>query len=379
MQHTIFPDMSETGPKESIHFTSVVRSLPPSVPFVAPEALERSHSKRLGLRLGANESAFGASPLAIAAMTEAARQSNWYGDPECHELRSKLSVGLGVPIDRILVGNGIDGLLGYVVRAMVEQGTAVISSRGTYPTFSYHVAAFGGRIHTVAYLDDRPDLSKLLETAKRTQARLVYLANPDNPSGSWHSAADIIELSASLPDGCALLLDEAYYEFAAASSVVPLSSTPDNVIRVRTFSKAHGMAGARVGYLIAHSEVISTVGKFRNQFEVSRVSLAGAVASLGDPRHIQSVIEGVEAGRRDYEAMANSIDCPFIPSATNFVCIDVGGPERARAIVAALLARGAFIRMPGASPLDRCIRVTVGKPEERAEFAEILREVVARV
>ena len=359
-------------------FSSVISSLPPSVPFVAPEALERAQSTRLKLRLGANESAFGVSPTALDAMREAVGQTGWYGDPESHDLRLALSRELRVSIDNVLIGNGIDGLLGYVVRAFVEPVVSVVTSLGTYPTFSYHVTAYGGTIHAVPYRDDRPDLAGLFEMVVRTKARLVYLANPDNPSGSWLSAIEVGQFVSDLPSDCMLVLDEAYHEFAPAGSVLPLDAQSSRVIRLRTFSKAHGMAGARIGYAIAASDVISTFGTFRNQFEVSRVSQAGALASISDSSFVSGVILAVEEGRRDYEQLAESIGCPFIPSATNFVCIDVGGADRARAIVATLLGRGVFIRMPGAPPLNRCIRVTVGAPLERTEFADILRDVVSR-
>lgn len=360
-------------------FSSVVSRLPASTPFVAPEALERELGVGLRLRLGANESAFGVSPRAVQAMCEAVAQTNWYGDPESLELRLALAAHTGVAIENLVVGNGIDGLLGYVVRAFVDIGSPVVTSLGTYPTFNYHVAAFGGHLHRVPYHNDRIDLQGLLESVSKTSARLVYIANPDNPSGTWHSHDDLAHFVSDLPSECVVVLDEAYHEFAPEGSALPLDVQSANVIRLRTFSKAHGMAGARVGYAIANEDVISAFGKFRNQFEVSRVSQAGALASLADTDFVRGVIRTVEEGRRDYELLAESMGCPFIPSATNFVCFDVGGPDRARAIVAALSERGVFIRMPGAPPLNRCIRVTVGTDIQRAEFAGILKDVCSRV
>ncbi len=371
--------MPQSDDLGSPQYSRVIAALPQSVPFVAPEALERARGKQLHLRLGANESAFGISPMAVAAMRDAAAQTNWYGDPESHDLRLALSTSLGIDLGNIVIGNGIDGLLGYVVRAIVEPGAAVVTSLGTYPTFSYHVVANGGIVHPVGYRDDRPDLDGLLETVIRTGARLVYLANPDNPSGSCHPANDVARFVVELPSHCTLVLDEAYFEFASPDSVLPIDITHGNMIRVRTFSKAHGMAGARIGYAIAHSDFIATLGKFRNQFEVARVSQAGALASLADIGFVKGVIRAVEEGRRDYEQLSEEIGCPFIPSATNFVCLDVGGVDRARAAVAALLELGVFIRMPGAPPLNRCIRVTVGTPNERSEFARFLKEVITQL
>ncbi len=316
MTLVIFTPMPHKGQNASPQFTAVIGGLPASVPFVAPEALERAQSARLRLRLGANESAFGVSPVALVAMREAAAQTNWYGDPESYDLRLVLSEELGISPDNVLVGNGIDGLLGYVVRALVEPGVPVVTSRGTYPTFSYHAAAYGGTIYAVPYRDDRPDLESLLETAKRTRARLVYLANPDNPSGSWHTAFDVGRFVSDLPSDCVLALDEAYHEFAPPDAVLTVDVARENLIRVRTFSKAHGMAGARVGYAIAHADMISTFGKFRNQFEVSRVSQAGALASLADREFVEGVIKSVADGRADYTRLASELGLATIPSAT---------------------------------------------------------------
>ncbi|HWO57555.1 MAG TPA: aminotransferase class I/II-fold pyridoxal phosphate-dependent enzyme [bacterium] len=357
----------------------LIAALPPSTPFVAPEALERAHGIPLRLRLGANESAFGISPRAWTAMQEAIAAVGWYGDPESYALRAALAKNLGIGIDHLLIGNGIDGLLGYVVRALVDPGDTVVATRGTYPTFAYHVRAFGGRLVAVPYRDDRADLPALLDAARKESARLVYLANPDNPSGSWHHRAQIAEFIELQPEECLLLLDEAYHEFAAADAVpLPQAERP-NLIRLRTFSKAHGMAGARIGYAIGPVELIVAIGRFRNQFEVSRIAQAGAVASLDDPGFVDGVIRAVEEGRRDYGDLAECLGVPVIPSATNFVCFDLGSHARARAALQALLARGVFIRMPGEAPLDRCVRVTVGTPAQRADFAEVFSQTLQEV
>ncbi len=368
--------MSEPPWENAPNFTSVISKLPVTTPFVAPEALERQRGIGLRLRLGANESNFGTSPVAIAAMRAAAGRANLYGDPESHDLRSAISSMLKVPIQNLVVGNGIDGLLGYAVRAFVEEGVYVVTSLGTYPTFNYHVAAHGGVIHRVPYRDDRVDLQALSETARARRARMVYLANPDNPSGTWHHRDDVSRFISDLPQDCMLILDEAYFEFGADDTLPALSVDQPNIIRMRTFSKAHGMAGARIGYAIAHADVIAAFGKFRNQFEVSRISQAGAVASLGDPDFVQAVIGAVDEGRSDYTELAANLGLETIPSATNFVCIDVGGPDRARLVVTELLKRGVFVRMPGEAPLHRCIRVTVGTKPERILFAQVFREIL---
>jgi histidinol-phosphate aminotransferase len=360
-------------------FTRTVRDIPATVPFLAPEAIERRSGRALTLRLGANESAFGPSPLALEAMRAAAAQVNWYGDPESYDLRAALAERHGVGMEHIVVGCGIDDLLGLIVRTFLEPGQTAVTSLGGYPTFAYHVAGYGGKLERVSYRDDRNDLTGLAEAANRAQARIVYLANPDNPSGSWVTAEEIGALVGSLPGDCLLLLDEAYSDFAPAEALSPLDVSDPRMIRARTFSKAHGMAGARIGYALATAGIIAAFDKIRLHFGVNRVAQAGALASLQDTAHLEQVVTAVAEGRAEYAALAREMGLSPLPSATNFVTMDVGGVERARALVAALAERGVFIRMPGAPPLDRCVRVTVGTPEEHAAFAEHLRAVWPQV
>ena len=355
--------------------TPLVSSLPATVPFVGPEALERRTGRPLVLRLGANESSFGPSPRAVAAMRAAAGEVHYYGDPENYDLRVALAALHGVTSDQVTVGSGADDLLGLVVRIFLAPGEVAVNSLGGYPTFNYHVVGYGGRLQFVPYRDDHNDLDALVEAATREHARLLYLANPDNPSGTWQSAADIAALIERLPDGCLLVLDEAYADFAPAEALPPFDASDPRVLRVRTFSKAHGLAGARVGYAIGERTTIQAFEKVRLHFGVNRVAQAGALASLADPGFLAQVVAEVARGRQEYATLAAELGLASIPSTTNFVAVDVGGRERARALLAALAERDVFVRMPGAPPLDRCIRVTVGKAPERAAFAEALRAV----
>ena len=165
--------------------TPLAAALPASVPFVGPEAQERATGRPFAARIGANESVSGPSPEAVEAMRAAAAQVWMYGDPECHDLRHALAAHHRVRPENVVVGEGIDSLLGYLVRLFVAPGEAVVTSDGGYPTFNYHVAGYGGVLHKVPYRDDRADPAALLDAAARVRAKLIYLANPDNPMGSW--------------------------------------------------------------------------------------------------------------------------------------------------------------------------------------------------
>ncbi len=361
----------------NVQLTPLVESLPASIPFVGPETLERMRGKPFELRMGANESAFGVSPLAAEAMRDAIVKSAWYGDPEGYELREAIANVYGVALDEVCLGGGIDELLGLTVRMLVEPGEPVVTSLGAYPTFNYHVDGYGAALHRVPYRDDRIDLQALADAVHQRQAKLVFLANPDNPMGTWHDADAVQAFMKALPPDATLILDEAYTDFAPASVHIPMDPNNPRVIRMRTFSKAHGMAGMRIGYVIAHRDLIVGYNKIRNHFGITRVALAGALASLQDTDFITQVVAQVKAGRREYAALAEQLGLASIPSATNFVAIDLGGTgDRARAALKALEARGVFVRMPGVAPMDRCIRVTVGLPDERARFAEVFSTVL---
>ena len=182
------------------YLTPLARRLPASVPFVGPEAAERARGRGFEARLGANECVFGPSPRALAAIEAAAPEALMYGDPESFELRTALAARLGIDRDEIVMGEGIDGLLGYLVRLCVEPGTAVVTSQGAYPTFNYHVIGFGGDISAVPYKDDAANLDALARAAQETGAWLCYLANPDNPMASWHDAEALTAFLDRLPE-----------------------------------------------------------------------------------------------------------------------------------------------------------------------------------
>jgi histidinol-phosphate aminotransferase len=342
-------------------YARIVETLPSTVPFVGPEAQERKRGRLFRARIGANENLFGPSPRAIEAMRTEAADAWKYCDPENHDLKQALAAKHGVGPENIVVGEGIDGLLGYIVRLFVEPGVTVATSLGAYPTFNFHVAGFGGRVVTAPYVNDREDPDSLLELANKEQARLLYLSNPDNPMGSWWDGATVQALIANLPANSLLCLDEAYCEFAPAGTTPPIDVSNPQVIRFRTFSKAYGMAGARIGYAIGEAGLIKSFDKIRNHFGVNRIAQAGALAALGDGAHLKWVLDQVATARDRIAAIARANGLSPLPSATNFVTMDCGRDGAyARRVLAELINRDVFVRMPGVAPHDRCIRVSAG-------------------
>ena len=365
------------GTRSGIPFTDLVASLPAAIPFVGPEELERRRGRKFDARIGANESAFGMSPLALDAIRQEAVRAAWYGDSDSHDLREALAEKHGVAPEEILIGAGIDAILGNVVRILIDKGAPVVTSKGAYPTFNYHVAGFGGDLKAVPFKDDHEDPEAILAAVSEFDAPLAYFSNPDNPMGTWHDAAAVQSLIDRIPDGCLLVLDEAYIEFAPEGAAPAIDTSNPRVIRMRTFSKVHGMAGLRCGYAIAHRDIVTGLNKVRNHFEVNRLAQVAALASLQDPKFVTGVVEEVARGRDDYMALARKLGLKAILSATNFVAIDMGGDgDHARAALRKLDDHGVFVRMPGVAPLDRCIRVTVGTAQDRAIFAERLERVM---
>ena len=365
---------SMSGPR----YTKLAQSLPATVPFVGPEEQERARGAPFAARLGANENVFGPSPKAVAAMQAAAGDIWMYGDPTSHDLRQALAAHLGVAEGHIVVGEGIDGLLGYLVRLLIGPGDAVVTSEGAYPTFNYHVAGFGGVLHKVPYRGDHEDLPALCARAAEVEAKLIYFANPDNPMGSWATGAEIEAALVKVPEGCLLLLDEAYVEFAPDEAVPAIDVDDPRVIRMRTFSKGFGMAGARVGYAYGAEDLITSFNKIRNHFGMNRAAQIGALAALEDQDWLVHIRSEVAASRAEIGRIAQANGLSALPSATNFVAVECGQDGAfARKVLAGLVSLGVFVRMPFVAPQDRCIRVSCGRAEDMALFEAALPEALA--
>ena len=355
----------------------LVRDLPATKPFIGPESMQRARGFKFRARLGANESVFGPSPRAIAAMEAAAADSFMYGDPENFDLRSAIAKHHGVGIENVVIGEGIDGLLGLAVKLAVGPGDTVITSDGAYPTFNYHVAVGGGRLVKVPFRDDKEDLQAVLETGKREGAKILYVSNPNNPMGSWWSAAEIEALMAALPPSMLLCLDEAYCDTAPPGTIPPIDVANPQVLRFRTFSKAYGLAGARVGYVIGDAWLISIFDKIRNHYGMTRTGQIGALAAVLDQDYLARTVTAIAMSRDRLSAIARDNGLEPLPSATNFVTIDCGRDGAyAKRLLDEILKRNVFVRMPGVAPLDRCIRVTAGTLEDLDVLAEVLPEAL---
>lgn len=362
------------------NFTKLLSGLPDVVPFVGPEAHERSSGQPFVARLGANENGFGFSPR-VTAIVEQATEMSWrYGDPENYDLKQAIAAQHNVDMKNIVVGTGIDSLLGSAVRMVVAQGCEVVTSKGAYPTFNYHVNGSGGVIHYVPYKDDYEDLDGLLAKVKKTRAAMVYLANPDNPMGTYWRSTDVETFVDQLPETTMLLLDEAYVELAPVDAAPAANALIDrsNVLRMRTFSKAYALAGMRVGYAIGAPETIAMFNRIRDHFGMSLLSQKAAEAAIQDQAHLALVQKQVSAARDRISNFVKTFGYEPIPSATNFVSFDCGRDHTfAQSIMQQLMASGIFVRMPFAAPQNRCVRVSVGPDSELEKFETAFEKIHA--
>lgn len=344
----------------------IVAAIPATTPFVGPETLEREMGKSFELRLGANESLFGASPHAIEAMRKAAAIGHFYGDPEGYRLRAEIAARNGCGIENVVLASGIDELLMLFCRAYLSPGDKVVTTRGSYPTFEYAVRSVGGELNYAEYQDARLNLSALTETANEIFANVLYIANPDNPSGSWCDPGSVQGGLANLNEGCLLLLDEAYSDFAP--ELDPFDSSNPNVVRLRTFSKGYGMAGIRVGFALAHADHVAAINKIRMHFGVSTVAQAGALAALRDAEFLASVVSETGRVRQWLISELSKLGVATLASHTNFLLVDLETKERAEACLVALRQQRVFVRKPVLPPLDKYIRVSIGPQAVMEEF-----------
>ena len=355
----------------SPRLTSLANSLPSSVPFVAPEMTERISGIPFIARLGANESSFGPSPKVKQVIADSTADVFKYGYPDAFDLKKELEKHLKVPCENIIVGEGIDGLMGILCRLMLEQGDIVVTSNGAYPTFNYQVKGAGGRLETVPYLADYEDPDALIEKARQYKAKMIYIANPDNPMGTHHSAETIQRMIDSVPKESLLVLDEAYIELAPDGVAPKLDISNKNIIRLRTFSKAYGLAGARVGYAIGHTDLVKSFDKIRNHFGVNTIGQKAALAALKDQDYVSKVKVSIEQGRERINQIAIENGLNTISSSTNFVAVDCGvDGDFTRKVLSELVRMGIFVRMAFVPPQDRCLRVSVGVPEDIEHFAK---------
>jgi histidinol-phosphate aminotransferase len=350
-----------------------VQSLAPYVPGKPIEELQRELGLTDIIKLASNENPFGASPRALAAMQHAIAETWLYPDGSGHVLKQKLAAKLGVDLAQITLGNGSNDLLVMLAEAFLKPGLEAVYSQYAFAVYPIAVQATGatGVMTPALPADSAMPLGHDLDAMARAitpRTRVVFIANPNNPTGTWVPKAALHAFIAAVPDHALVALDEAYFEYTDGlglqDGVAWLREFP-NLVVFRTFSKAYGLAGVRVGYSISHPSVAAMLNRVRQAFNVSVVGLAGAAAALDDADHLAAAVKVAAAERARVTARLENAGTRVLPSAGNFVMVHVGEAQKC---FETLLRRGIIVRPVGNYGLPEHLRVTLGTPEQNDRF-----------
>ncbi|MEY2855140.1 MAG: hypothetical protein RL030_2272 [Pseudomonadota bacterium] len=359
-----------------------VRALAPYVIGKPVSELERELGITDVVKLASNENPLGPSPVAIAAMRAAMDEIWLYPDGSGHDLKTALSQRHGVEMAQVTLGNGSNDLIVLLAEAFLSPQVSAVISQYAFAIYGLAIQAVGAQARVApAHGADAPmphghDLEAMLALIDAS-TRLVYVANPNNPTGTWNTTEQIVRFLGRVPATTLVVLDEAYFEYARAYDCpdgIELVARYPNLVVLRTFSKAHALAGVRVGYAVSHADVADMLNRVRAPFNVGVPGLVGAVASLGDPAQVQRAVQLADDGKRRFLAELPRLGVRAFPSAGNFVLADVG--PSGNEVYEKLLRHGIIVRPVGGYGLPRCVRITVGTAAQNDRLLAALARCV---
>jgi histidinol-phosphate aminotransferase len=329
------------------------------------------------IKLASNENPWGPSPKAMTAVRAHLDEVHRYPDQAASDLRSALAARYRLKAENIIVGNGSEGIMGYIVRAFLHDQDEAITAASTFTGFPILCRSRGIEPVCVPLNDYCFDLEQI--SARITpRTKLIYLCNPNNPTGTFFSRRAFDRFMSSVPPRVLVLLDEAYFEFAQGMEEYPdsMDYRHDNVITLRTFSKAYGLAGFRIGYGFGHADLIDSLWKVKLPFEPGSLSQVAGVAALDDEEFLRHSVLQNQQGLDLYTRELTRLGVPWIPSATNFIAIECPAGWTASQLFEAMLVRGVIIRPLEQSGLPNCLRISVGTPRENQICLSCLEEVL---
>ncbi len=352
-----------------------IRTLAPYPPGKPIEELEREYGISDSIKLASNENPLGPSPRALAAIQEALSQLHRYPDGSCYYLKRALARKLGVSPDALIFGNGSNELIELVVRTFLRQGEEAVMADQAFVIYRLVVQAQGGRSRVVPLRHYTHNLDAIAD-AISPATRMVFLANPNNPTGTIFFRDQWEEFLARVPEDVIVVMDEAYFEYVddprypdSLSSQAPTRA----LLTLRTFSKIYGLAGLRIGYGIAPPALVDLMDRVRAPFNVSSLAQAAAIAALEDDEHVQRTRrvnrEGMEFLRREFERLG----LEYVPSWANFILVRVGNGAR---VYEALLRRGVIVRPMGVYGFPEHVRISIGTPPENERCIAALEQVL---
>lgn len=356
---------------------SYVRDMIPYRPGKPLEELKEEYGFEKVIKLASNENPFGASPKALEAAAKGLPDSFRYPDPVSRRLRRKIAHTLGVEPDEVVVASGSENLLATTIRTMMKPGELAVAGQGAFMGLEIHLSAHGGCIHKVNSPNYRFDIPALIE-ATTPETKILYLPNPNNPTGTYFTQQELESVLDQVPLSTLVLLDEAYIEFCHDAPDYPkaLTCRQENLLILRTFSKAYGLAGFRIGYGIGHPRLIEQLGKVKMTFEPSLAAQLAAEAAWDDKDFIAKTVTNNRSELPRYYAALDRLGLPYVPSAGNFILVECPSAEYVNRLNEALLQRGIAIRPLAAFGFPSCVRITIGLPEENDTLFAALAEII---
>lgn len=325
------------------------------------------------IKLASNENPLGPSPRAVTAMRRALANVQLYPDGGCYHLRNSLARKLGVMVPNLIVGNGSNEIIEFLAHALLKPGDNIVTSEHAFVAYKIVARVFGAKAIEAPARDYGYDLEAVL-AAITPRTKLVFIANPNNPTGTLLTAKEIERFIARVPSNVVVVFDEAYYEFVDhPPDTLRYVAAGRNVIVLRTFSKIQGLASLRVGYGIARPELIALLQKTRQPFNVSGIAQIAAVAALEDEHHQRQTKAVVDQGRAFLEREFAAMKLPFIPSAGNFVLVNVGDGNR---VLQAMLQRRIIVRAMRGYSLPEWVRISIGTMKDNTKCIAALRQIL---
>ncbi len=358
-----------------------VQSLTPYQPGKPVNELKREYGLEHIIKLASNENPIGPSQLAIDAIQNNLKELARYPDGNGFELKTKLAERHNLQTDQITLGNGSNDILEFVARTFVTANDEVIFSQHAFAVYPLVTQAIGGVICEVPAKDWGHDLNAML--ARITdKTRLIFIANPNNPTGTWLTEDEITGFLQQVPTNIIVVLDEAYFEYAHAPEMgfteypngIELLTQFENLVVTRTFSKAYGLAGLRVGYGVSNTEISDLLNRVRQPFNVNSLALAAATAALDDQEHIEKSILLNKQGMQALTKVFSDLSLSYIPSVGNFISFDLG--REAAPVYTELLKLGVIVRPVDNYAMPNHLRVTIGTPEENKLFIKALHQAL---
>lgn len=326
------------------------------------------------IKLASNENPLGPSPKAIAAMRDALERANFYPDGGGWALRSAIAEKLGIQRENVVLGNGSNEIIEFIGHAFLRPGDEVVTARHAFAVYSLMAQLFGAKTVEVPDPNYTHDLDAML-AAVTPRTRQLFIANPNNPTGTMVSQEEIDRFMDAVPAHVLVIFDEAYYEFLDnPPDVVKYVREGRNVVVMRTFSKIQGLANLRIGYGLAPKNIADVLQKTRQPFNANGIAQAGALAGLLDDEHMNKTRELTHEGRAYLEAEFRAMDLEYVPSVANFVLVRVGDGD---AVFQALLKLGIIVRAMRSYKLPEWVRVSIGTAEQNQRFIKELKNLDA--